>query len=616
MREYIFTINNVNATFELDTTNIRHDSLLANSLDDVLRGSNYSSYLVLDTDYSTDAIIWEYLNSNCSDEENTNILINNVPVKVFRIYDTASDGNILFIADINTTLARIQDDKFVVVEGDLVYQENANGDYDIGRCEHCDNYFWTDNLVLTYDEVWLCNNCLEENGFLCEGCDNTFSDRSVAHVNSDGDYFCEDCWGDIEDEEEMQTGSHEVNNSNVSSLEVVGAIDDMDTSSSINGYHCYNRSFDFKKLDGETTKEYMGVELEIENPRADSSMLYKASNFVRSNFNCVTASDSSLNNGFEVISDPQTLNYWLSRKSKIDKVFKELIDHGFISHDSDNCGLHIHISRDSLGETQEEQNLVIARLELIIENFKDEIKMFSRRSNYHYCEFLSNIVSLELSTDDILKKKERQTGRYQVINLNNRNTIEFRVFKGTLITDTFFAALQLVHNLIELAKSDDYKGKTWNYLIKMNNYEELIKYNGARTIHTLKRIKDYTEEIKAKKIILDKKMMAWAKIQQKTIDDFSTWQLANYQIIEMCERIVRGDMFQKLRHYDDDFIGYIETMRAVLNKISDYTRVLQENYTTADGVNLRTYDKKKLLFAIGEVKKSVEEVKKYLKDVI
>lgn len=150
----------------------------------------------------------------------------------------------------------------------------------------------------------------------------------------------------------------------------------------------------------------------------------------------------------------------------------------------------------------------------------------------------------------------------------------------------------------------------------MNNYEELIKYNGSRAIHTLKRIKDYTEEIKAKKIILDKKMMAWSKIQQKTIDDFGTWQLANYQIIEMCEKMVNGNLFQKLRHYDDDFISYIETMHGVLNKISDYTRVLKENYTTTDGVTLHTYNKKKLLFAIDEVKKSVEEVKKYLKEVI
>ena len=41
-------------------------------------------------------------------------------------------------------------------------------------------------------------------------------------------------------------------------------------------------------------------------------------------------------------------------------------------------------------------------------------------------------------------KNTKYAGRYQGINLQNDNTVEFRMFRGTLKLNTFIAALQFV----------------------------------------------------------------------------------------------------------------------------------------------------------------------------
>ena len=48
---------------------------------------------------------------------------------------------------------------------------------------------------------------------------------------------------------------------------------------------------------------------------------------------------------------------------------------------------------------------------------------------------------------DIINKSKR-VGRYNAVNLNNRNTVEFRLFRGTLKVDTIKATLQMLDLLI------------------------------------------------------------------------------------------------------------------------------------------------------------------------
>ena len=54
--------------------------------------------------------------------------------------------------------------------------------------------------------------------------------------------------------------------------------------------------------------------------------------------------------------------------------------HGFKSHNTSTCGLHIHASRELFGKDTTEQELTIAKIILLFNRFfDDEIVKFSRR---------------------------------------------------------------------------------------------------------------------------------------------------------------------------------------------------------------------------------------------
>ena len=54
---------------------------------------------------------------------------------------------------------------------------------------------------------------------------------------------------------------------------------------------------------------------------------------------------------------------------------------GYRSHQATTCGLHVHISRDAFGRTEQAQEAAIARLLFFVEKHWNELLKFSRRTN-------------------------------------------------------------------------------------------------------------------------------------------------------------------------------------------------------------------------------------------
>lgn len=85
--------------------------------------------------------------------------------------------------------------------------------------------------------------------------------------------------------------------------------------------------------------------------------------------------------------------------------------------------------------------------------------------------------------------KKSYSGRYKAINLLNRATIEFRLFRGTLRYNTLIATLQLVHEICEVAfyMSDEEMSRlTWSdFVIRIGgqNYPELVQYLKERRLY-------------------------------------------------------------------------------------------------------------------------------------
>ena len=169
---------------------------------------------------------------------------------------------------------------------------------------------------------------------------------------------------------------------------------------------------------------------------------------------------------------------------------------GYRSHQARTCGLHVHVNRDALGDSESEQDAVIARILYFFERHWEELLKFSRRTQ-RQLEQWANRYGYQDHPMEILDhaKKGYGGGRYSSINLQNPDTIEFRIFRGTLKYNTLLATLQLVNRDCDVALflSDlEVKGMSWTTFAAGCQEPELIQYLKERRIYVNEPIQ--TEE--------------------------------------------------------------------------------------------------------------------------
>ena len=146
--------------------------------------------------------------------------------------------------------------------------------------------------------------------------------------------------------------------------------------------------------------------------------------------------EALLENGFEIVTHPMSLNYQCCHMPW-ETVLSTLKRMGYTSHNADTCGFHCHISRRALGDTFEEQEDTIARILYFMEKHWEELVKFSRRTQKQLERWAARY-GYKDSPKEILKKAKGGYGRYSCLNLSNDNTVEFRIFRGTLKTTVTF----------------------------------------------------------------------------------------------------------------------------------------------------------------------------------
>lgn len=176
----------------------------------------------------------------------------------------------------------------------------------------------------------------------------------------------------------------------------------------------------------------------------------------------------------ELDTMPCSLEYH-KNKMNYKEMFKYLDEQGYKGHDCSTAGLHIHANRDYLGKTKTQQDLVISKILYIIEKFNDNICVIGRK-NTNYSQFVGD----RCKKDTVLNLfvKYNDTGKNAALNLQHKDTIEFRMFKSTLKYETFLLTLEFVKDIIDFAKSiniEEIEMITWNDLMKTFS-KELQQY--------------------------------------------------------------------------------------------------------------------------------------------
>ena len=311
---------------------------------------------------------------------------------------------------------------------DAIYLESrdmwvAGGDSRAVWCEASSTYEHRNDCT-HFEGDWYLDEALHEVAFGCDNCGET-----VHNDYYGGDGMCESCYSD--------------------------------NSESSNSEHILDYSVDVVQRLGfapNPRKELTyGVELEVEceGSRADAAEAVHSA--IRED--AILKHDGSLNDGFEIVTRPAPLAY---TKAVITKAAGAAINASCSSFNTKTCGFHIHVARESLSDLQ------VGKLLAFIQ--AGENKAALEKIAMRNCDRWA-----KLGSD--LKVTDKPENRYTALNLENSVTIEFRIFKGNLKSETLCIWLDFVSLLARwsgvVSLQDCYKMRAFcNWLALPENKKE------------------------------------------------------------------------------------------------------------------------------------------------
>lgn len=242
--------------------------------------------------------------------------------------------------------------------------------------------------------------------------------------------------------------------------------------------HRYNYTPKFikGKIECDDDELYMGFELEVDDGGVNYNTAKTITDMLGDDVAYIVE-DGSLDEGFEIVSHPQTLAK--HKSNNYEEVLKFLKIQGY--KDAVSCGLHIHINRDFFGNATQSDFAVIKMINLINKFwvFNEEI---ARRGSVHYSQKI-NIKAEDSIFAPYIKAKD--IGKYSCVNLEHKETIELRLFRGTLNYTYLMSTLEYVRNLAYLCKSlsiEDLDTIEFKDIINIKPLDYLDRYCEVRKI--------------------------------------------------------------------------------------------------------------------------------------
>jgi hypothetical protein len=295
-----------------------------------------------------------------------------------------------------------------------------------------------------HQEYSICRTCYESGDYgYCEGCEESYH-WDYLYGDEYGSIYCEQC----QPEEDFEH------------------IHDY-------GYHPPAR---FHKLPGEDTKLYLGIELEVENgygAPADIIARYPDTLYCKH--------DSSLDDGFEVVSHPLSYRYWADH-NMVEDITSILLNAGARSFQTRTCGMHIHMSRNAFSNAH-----MWKFIQFMYRN-ADAAQVVAQRKDSSWARFTGRD---DGSYRKLVSKDSKRYGeRYVAINLNNEATIELRFFKGTLKPQGVRRNIEFAHAVyaytqqLTYAAIREYAGLTFGafltWLEGTNDYPNFKQFVAAK----------------------------------------------------------------------------------------------------------------------------------------
>jgi len=300
----------------------------------------------------------------------------------------------------------------------------------------------------------------------CDRCQCVLSDDNGRN-NFYGEYLCDNCLEYAEqerDEEEMYEDEEDAPETDNGRYRGVIAY----SSKPHPEFHHRNddgtesvtsrpRTFEHQKK--QVNLPYLSCELEAEAPSFTDLDDEAARLGRKTNYLVYCKQDCSINYGFEIVSQPMTLDYIQNNTASFKDCIENLRADGWRAWDASNCGFHIHLEKKSFVDERHQMKFIY----FVFNNKQKMVKFTGRNSSYasYDLSYFLNVNGEEWQREKptILKViKNRNEGhdphynRNLAVNIMPERTCELRVFKPSMRFSTLLAYFEFVHCLWAFTK--------------------------------------------------------------------------------------------------------------------------------------------------------------------
>ena len=248
------------------------------------------------------------------------------------------------------------------------------------------NYYIMSDTGAAYTYEYAYDNCYQ-----CADCGDWYEYTDDLRV-IDGDHYCDSC-----------AACHSV----------------------IGSYH--EHKYEYEPIGGTWDDNLIGIEFECDGFDDSDDRENAARAIIDNVSDIVLEEDCSLNNGFEIISQPHTAAA-LFNGFEFDALVDTLFSWGACECPS-TAGLHVHFSRSWFGDDRDEIEETVGRLALAyINNWDMLVSCSGRDDDWHIHEYAAMPTCYEYDTPREAAQNLRS--RYLAINNCPSKTVEFRLGAG------------------------------------------------------------------------------------------------------------------------------------------------------------------------------------------
>lgn len=351
-------------------------------------------------------------------------------------------------------------------------------------CNRCDDFGDINDSFYAIDNEMWCESCTENHASWCGSCEE-YSAETCYYISDRSDNWCQRC---TEDYATWCEWCDEYNRDGCDSCDDSDDVDN-DGERLVHDYS-YHPDPIFHSTE-DNARLFFGMEIEVEavGNRKDSAQ-YTYNRLEVENSLAYLKNDSSLNNGFEIVTHPMTYDFFTNQADEFWLTLDELKNkYGLKSWSTRTCGLHIHISRSGFSGGAHMHRF----LNLVYSN-QEFYEAMAGRSSSNWAKF-DDATKYNPDKNSWGKSFAHKLGdptqtsseRYSAVNTNNRHTLEMRIWRGSINSSNVRGALGLAHASVEYTRTmtlQEVKGDA----LTMERFTEYIRANEELYSHTIARM--------------------------------------------------------------------------------------------------------------------------------